>query len=755
MKAQPISPTSEPLSESGSQASLSFQHLQAELRRIDLLIRRQVLCWQKAGQDPRDAFRGLYIADSEAAALSEHPLGAHWGQYGSLSPEEEAWFDRAIAKACQEASVLIEQAHAQGVVPRLERLAASFGWEAFDRDAFLICAAPFLDLKYERLYGYLQDDVTRKRPSVNLILDLLCPAGTERFERLAHFSADAPLFKGRFLEKVQDPAGKPPLLSQSLQVDESVVSWLLGKYQPRLEIEPFLCLSDPGMDALELEPLLDAQTQAALEQLAHPAPLVIFVGVDRLSQEAAARLLANQRRLPLLSLDLQAAAEHDRLSLDELFHLALRDAQLLAAGLFIQGWDAWNVEHSVEDGNGAVRSLREACALQGMVVLAGRTAWNAGGFGRERSLVWFEFPLPEYPQRLRLWQHYLAKAPVQQELGLDLPSLAGQFQLTSAQIRDAVASARDRCLQAGISLGDAELFEAARAFSNPRLASLARKIAPRYAWEDIILPADQLLLLHEIVDTVRRRPRVLDEWGVGQKLASSRGVTVLFAGAPGTGKTMAAEVMAAELGLDLYKIDLSTVISKYIGETEKNLERIFNEAEASNAILFFDEADALFGKRSEVRDSHDRYANVEISYLLQRMEAYNGITILATNLRSNLDEAFTRRLQFAVDFPFPEEADRLRIWKTLFPPDVPRESDIDLPLLARRFKLAGGNIRNILVTAAYLAASDGGAVNMAHLLHGTRRELQKMGRLVGEEDVRFGLSSAKESQHDEGNILSR
>jgi SpoVK/Ycf46/Vps4 family AAA+-type ATPase len=201
---------------------------------------------------------------------------------------------------------------------------------------------------------------------------------------------------------------------------------------------------------------------------------------------------------------------------------------------------------------------------------------------------------------------------------------------------------------------------------------------------------------------------------------------------------MAAEVMAAELGLDLYKIDLSTVISKYIGETEKNLERIFNEAEASNAILFFDEADALFGKRSEVRDSHDRYANVEISYLLQRMEAYNGVTILATNLRSNLDEAFTRRLQFAVDFPFPEEADRLRIWKTLFPPEVPSATDIDLPLLARRFKLAGGNIRNILVTAAYLAASDGGAVNMANLLHGTRRELQKMGRLVGEQDFTGG-----------------
>ena len=282
------------------------------------------------------------------------------------------------------------------------------------------------------------------------------------------------------------------------------------------------------------------------------------------------------------------------------------------------------------------------------------------------------------------------------------------------------------------------LFTAARIHSNPRLSNMARKIVPRYQWEDIVLPLDQLNLLHEIVDTVRGRPLVLDQWGLGRKLVSSKGITVLFAGPPGTGKTMAAEVIADELGLDLYKIDLSTVVSKYIGETEKNLERIFNEAEASNAILFFDEADALFGKRSEVKDSHDRYANIEISYLLQRMEAYDGVTILATNLRANLDEAFTRRLQFAVDFPFPEEADRLRIWKTLFPPDMPCGEDINLETLAKRYKLAGGNIRNILVSAAYLAASDGGVVEMSHIMHGTRRELQKMGRLVGDEN--YGLS---------------
>jgi SpoVK/Ycf46/Vps4 family AAA+-type ATPase len=364
--------------------------------------------------------------------------------------------------------------------------------------------------------------------------------------------------------------------------------------------------------------------------------------------------------------------------------------------------------------------------------VAGQSNWQASGLARDRRLIRVEFSLPSFTQRRALWHHFLGET----KETLDLEAVAGQFLLTSGQIRDAVAAAHDLAAQAGRPLQNEDLFAAVRAHSNPRLAALARKLTLRYTWQDIVLPTDQIAILHEIVSTVRERTLVLETWGVGQKLAASKGVTILFAGPSGTGKTMAAEIIARELGLDLYKIDLSTVVSKYIGETEKNLERIFNEASSSNAILFFDEADAIFGKRSEVKDAHDRYANIETSYLLQRMEAYDGVTMLATNLRANLDEAFTRRLQFAVDFPFPEKVDRLRIWQTLFPVGVPVVPDIDFELLAGRFKLAGGNIRNIIVAAAYLAAADGKKVTMAHLLHGTRRELQKMGRLIGDETLR-------------------
>jgi SpoVK/Ycf46/Vps4 family AAA+-type ATPase len=278
-----------------------------------------------------------------------------------------------------------------------------------------------------------------------------------------------------------------------------------------------------------------------------------------------------------------------------------------------------------------------------------------------------------------------------------------------------------------------DLQDACRLHSNQRLGSLARKIAPNGTWSDIVLPDDCMAQLHEICNHVKYREHVYDDWGFGRKLTLGKGLAVLFVGSSGTGKTMAAGIIAAELGLDLYKIDLSTVISKYIGETEKNLSRIFDEAETSNAILFFDEADALFGKRSEVRDSHDRYANVEVGYLLQRMEEYQGIAILATNFRKNMDDAFVRRLHFTVEFPFPDEADRHRIWQGIWPKDTPRDESVDLELLAARYEMTGGNIKNIALAAAFLAADDGEVVRMAHVAQAALREYQKTGKLIVDE----------------------
>lgn len=735
-----------------NKADLSLEHLQAELFRIDLSIQREIRRWRLAGQDPTDSFRGLYISETEADALLARPLGSNWGQLAQLSPAETETFAQAQAEAIRQTQKLVEAAQNQGHSLRLVELASTFDLSPFDIDALLICLAPTLDLRYERLYGYLQDDVTRKRPTINLVLDLLTEPGLSRLKYLSHFTDDAPLFKYRLLERNSDSAGDyGSPLSQSLRVDRAVVAWLLGRYQPHADLAAQARLlplpPQPGQDDI----LLAGPAYQHLAQIvqAETSPLAVFYGPDSASQNAAARVLAALVGRPLLMVNLAALVKTE-LSPDSALSLALRDARLVGALPYLHGWDSC----LTPEGQLPSGLLDKLFNYPYLAIVAGQTRWQAQGLHRERMLFELEFPIPAYAHRLELWQHFLEtskfatdqtnQSKIQNTQGalrpkskIELSALAGQFALTTSQIRDTVASARDRAAQRHDKLNVDDLFVAARAHSNPRLASLARKINPRYVWADIILPADQLAILREIVATVRGRPQVLEQWGVGQKLASSAAVTVLFAGDPGTGKTMAAEVIANELNLDLYKIDLSTVVSKYIGETEKNLEKIFGEAESSNAILFFDEADAIFGKRSEVKDAHDRYANIEISYLLQRMEAYDGVTILATNLRANLDEAFTRRLQFAVDFPFPDQQHRRQIWQTLFPPTVPHDAEINFDILARRFKLAGGNIRNIIVSAAYLAAADGGRVTMEHLLHGTRRELQKMGRLIGEEDLRI------------------
>ncbi|WP_374729457.1 ATP-binding protein [Caballeronia calidae] len=459
-------------------------------------------------------------------------------------------------------------------------------------------------------------------------------------------------------------------------------------------------------------------------------------------RRAVARGLCHERRQALFIVDLErlVADAGPELASAPHFELIDREARLAGAALCWRGFDTLLAAGRESELRACLRIVKRA---RGMSFLAGESPWFESGALGDARFVNVRLQRPAVPARIDLWQKAAAKHEAE-AAQLDIVGVATKFRFTPGQIEASMHTAASLAAWRDpehARIASQDLYDACRAHSNRTLSTLAQKVTPRFGWNDIVLPADRIRQLREICNHIKYRNRVFNEWGFDAKLASSKGLSFLFAGPSGTGKTMAAAIIAAELGLDLYKIDLSLVISKFIGETEKNLAKIFDEAETANSILFFDEADSLFGKRSEVKDSHDRYANIEVGYLLQRIEEYEGIAILATNFRRNMDEAFVRRLQFTVDFPLPGEADRYRMWTGILPESTPRDPALDLAMMAKRYTLTGGNIRNVALAAAFLAADDSDMIRMTHLIAATQREYQKMGKLVGERDFEADASS--------------
>jgi ATP-dependent 26S proteasome regulatory subunit len=722
----------------------SLEHLLARLEQIDLMIRSQVARFRGV-QLEDEQFRGLYVSEEQVDALLAAPLGMPaW----LLDPSPEAAQLAAVARRIAERESATIEA---GIELRLAKLAAIFSLDPLDIDILLVCLAVELDTRYEKLYAYLQDDVTRTCPSIELVLTLIVRDPLQRIAAREHFLADAPLRRGRLIGVFDDASRTlPPFIGKLLRMDERIVSYLLGSNVPDARIESCLWIEAPRHGLNEL--VLAASTLRGLKALAHrknrdAAIAVHLQGPAGAGKRTLARAVCHECGSQFLCVDasrLLACADND---LDAQFALVAREARLLDAALYIEGFDIL----LAREQHAALHACLAAVESVGLSFLAGETSWLPGSTLRGVRFFAVALARPDIPERMRLWRrtaHAHGAAPD----ALDLEGVATKFRFTPGQIDDSWRSAmslaqwRAKDPQAAehvsAQVTSQDLYDACRLNSNRTLTALAQKVTPRFTWNDIVLPADRIAQLREICNHIKYRNRVFNEWGFEQKLASSKGLTFLFAGPSGTGKTMAAGIIANELGLDLYKIDLSLVVSKFIGETEKNLARIFDEAETANAILFFDEADSLFGKRSDVKDSHDRYANIEVGYLLQRIEEYEGIAILATNFRRNMDEAFVRRLQFTVDFPLPTENDRHRMWMAILPEHTPRDPDLDLALMARRYNLTGGNIRNIALAAAFLAADDGDVVRMGHLISATQREYQKMGKLVGDGEFTHALTSA-------------
>ena len=609
--------------------------------------------------------------------------------------------DKAAETKLREASEVMPAPSA------LETLCGAFRLSPFERDVLLLCAGMELDSTFAACCAAAQGDPRRTYPTFSLALTALPEA---------HWSALAPSSPLRRWQLVQVTTSEG-LVAAPLRIDERVLHFLTGIncLDDRLQglVQPISLPHELPPSQLEVARRVAELWTNSKRELPPVAQLCGEAGTYRVVGAAACREVG----LGLHSLrhsDIPSTPA-ERESLARLWE---REATLNRSALLIDA-----EETDVSDCARTLLPFLEN--VVGIVLVSRREPLRAG----HRSIVRFDVRKPSSAEQKAFWRRALGERS--HELNGEVENVVTHFNLGPSGIEAA-------CVQLSLQTDDerllgARMWDACRVQSRTRLDDLAQRIQPAAVWKDLVLPEAQRQILREIAAHVRQRAKVYEAWGFVTKGERGLGISALFAGSSGTGKTMAADVLAGELRLDLYRIDLSAVVSKYIGETEKNLRRVFDAAEEGGAILLFDEADALFGKRSDVKDSHDRYANVEISYLLQRMEAYRGLAILTTNMKEALDPAFLRRLRFVVQFPFPDQAHRAEIWRRIFPLDTPT-AELDVLRLSR-LNVAGGNIRNVALNAAFLAADANEPVRMTHLLRAARNEYAKLEKPLTESEI--------------------
>jgi len=706
----------------------NLEHLLDELSRIDLMLRNYLE--NVLENFPGDEFRGIYVSEAEIEQIQRNPGIGRQQIISDLIIERLKVIDEIKKKINSRKMESLKK----GTELRLHTLSELFGLDSFEADILLIGLAPELDLKYEKLYSYLQNDVTKKKPSVDLVLTLLFPTIEDKIKARAYFSPAASLRKNHLINLLErnENAGLS-LISSFIKVDDRIVNFLLGFDDLDSRIRDFSYVIKPKRSFEDL--ILPEEFKHKLTNLANcysetRFPMkFLFCGPQGSGKKSTAEAICRKAGINLLVMDSKSLLEGNFI---ETAHFIMREALLQKSALYLRDFDV--ILEGKEPENIHETLFQAFKTFSGLIFLAGKEPMEFNKSLINNGFIPYTFPLPSYPLRKQLWDSCLKYYRLAD--GVDLSAFASKFRFSGGQIKDAALTAYSFSKEknpASPVLSAEDLYKGCRIQSNQKLGSLSLKTNPHYRWEDIVLPEDTLEHLKEVSGFIKYKGKVHSDWGFENKLSLGKGLNVLFSGSPGTGKTMAAEILANEVKLDLYKIDLSGLVSKYIGETEKNLKKIFEEAETSNSILFFDEADALFGKRSEVKDSHDRYANIETAYLLQKMEEHEGIVILASNFRKNMDDAFLRRLHFTVEFPLPDDRSRENIWRKTFPKETPIANDVDFVFLSK-FKLAGGNIKNVVLAASFLAAENSGAVAMEHIVKATRREYEKIGKLFTEAD---------------------
>lgn len=694
--------------------------------------------------------KGFFISDNEIDSFLG--IGNYGNQNDGRKTQEQQHVDE-INKLIDEANNLriridkrIQKSLEKSIGLPLLLLTKHFNLTAFEVQALIICIAPIVDSRYAKAYAYLNNDFSKKYPTRELIFSLLGEGRNPEYGSLFKLHHPSSLIRYGLIE-----IGGDELYSSSqyapLKVDSRIAQYILShqaideklsstiKYIPPIPWDQVVIPND----------LFQSLNGLLNYELSKNGRVCLYLqGRQGVGRKTVARALCGDQGISMLLVDVRELL-HTPEEFEGAIKRLLREGMLQLAAVCFCNIESLEIYAAVHHA-GIVESFVEAIEELGWLVFLCSDQPIPQAMVKSTIIYPFEISPPQLEDQLSLWKLHLKKLKIDSN-PIDLDKVISRFNLTGGQICSAVQraskSAHIRNPQHS-TINTQDLIVSSRIQSQPNLSRLARKVSPKYCWGDLVLPEGQSSQLRDIINQVKHRHTVMNLWGFNRKLSLGRGLNALFFGPSGTGKTMAAEVIGHELALDLYKIDLSAVVSKYIGETEKNLNRLFDEAEHSNAILFFDEADALLGKRSEVKDAHDRFANIEVAYLLQKMEEYEGITILSTNLRQNIDDAFIRRIQYIVDFPFPSPLQRELIWGKVFPDNAPINNELDFSFLANRFKLTGGNIGNIAIRASYYAAEQGNKINMMHVVRATKRELQKAGSLFTEADFDKYAEAVKE-----------
>jgi ATP-dependent 26S proteasome regulatory subunit len=703
----------------------SFEHLKAELDRIGLLIK--TLAWR------------AHQLQSKEQDNREHAIKNVFNQNLGLplwAMDKEQILLNTLDSLRQQLDKRIVASSEQGVTLHLAELKTRFNLTSIELDIVLLCLAGELDPNQQKLVAYLQASTVSGYPSIDVLLNLLS-ANLEQKTRLrVLFQENATLCKHQLIEIGHENTAESFLL-RPVRLNERLSNYLFEHEACDKHLAEIAVCTMPQRSLDEL--ILPGDCKEQVRQMAtlEQEFCLYLQGAPGTGKRSVAEVFCQQRQQAMLAVDMTRLIADQTLSFTKKLQLTLREAMFRRAIVYYYHFDDLFAEENLWQLKQMIAQLNE---YSGVVLLAGQSKLLPSIQCKRKPLFELKLTKPDVEERLQLWQQSCQRLNFDSSK-LDMAAVASRFRLVPAQIQAAAHILYQQQALQNAPVTSKQVYKVCQQQATHQMSSLAQQIQPTYSLEDIVLPAACITQLKDVINYAKHHHIVYEKLGFGKKLAMGKGLNALFAGPPGTGKTMAAEIIADALDLELYKIDLAAIISKYIGDTEKNLSRIFDEAETSNAILFFDEADALFSKRSEVNDAHDKHANVETSYLLQRIEAYQGIVILATNFKRNLDEAFIRRLHFLIDFPFPDAKERVQIWRHIWPAGVKLSSEIDLNKLAEHLEIAGGNIRNVALQATFKAIDVDGSVaneleiDLSHIVYAAERELRKIGKIVNEEEL--------------------